>query len=118
MEINGKGIQMGWLDKILRGGGDLPPFEPLPPNAKDEQLREHVNTLTPDEAAVYKWLREGYSIKWTSETVFKTNAEGKALARRVYHKLGVSNQRGLVRAYGVLDKFRRETVKPPDIFNE
>lgn len=90
----------------------------MPPNVSDDLLRERVKTLTPDEAAVYKWLREGYSVKWTAETVFKTNAESKVLARRVYYKLGVLNQQGLVRAYGVLDKYKREIIKPPDIFKE
>ena len=109
---------MSWIYRLLHGDEALSPFEPLPPHVVDELLRERVQKLTPDEAAVYKWLREGYSVKWTAETVFKTYAEGKALTQQVYRKLGVKNQQGLVRAYGVLDKYSREIVRPPDIFQE
>lgn len=109
---------MSWFGNFFRGDRAAPSFVPLRPDESDDKLRERVTTLKPDEAAVYKWLREGYSVKWTAETVLRNVQTTKATARRMYRKLGVRGRRELIRAYGVLDKLRRESVNPPDIWDE
>lgn len=89
-------------------------FVPLQPDESDGNRRERVKELNSDEAAVYKWLREGYSVKWTAETVLRSAQETRAIARRMYRKLGVKGRRELIRAYGLLDKLGREPVEPAD----
>ena len=109
---------MHWMNRILNGNRDSPPFMPLPANPTNRSLRERVCSLSTDELEVYKWLREGYSLEWTAETVLRSIAECKRIARAVCRKLGVRNQREVVRAYGLLDKYCREPIVPRDIFKE
>lgn len=109
---------MSWFDNFLHGGRDISPFVPLQPDEGDDDLRTRVNTLCPDEAETYKWLREGYSIQWTAETMLRNVKTTRLTARRMYNKLGVRGRRELIRAYGVLDKLVREPVEPPNIFDE
>lgn len=110
MQVKGVIEQMAWLYKMessCRKGGsieDLPAFVPVASSAADDDMRERVNTLTPDELEIYTWLREGYTQKWIVETLYKGHSEILTCAKRVYHKLGVKDRHSLVNMYAVLDK--------------
>ena len=92
---------------------ELPNFVPVTEATSDDEKRERVRALTPEEFEVYKWLREGYTLKWTAETLYKDLDEIRTHAKCVYHKLGVKNQRSLINPYGVLDKDVPKIGTPP-----
>lgn len=71
-------------------------------NTSDEELTERVNSLSDDEAQVYKWLREYYSESWIAETLFIGKSRLKELKKSLCIKLGVSGVRTMLRIYGHL----------------
>ena len=115
---------MSWNDKLKSVFHkksrieQVPKSEPVNANTTDEEKRERVAILTPDEFKVYKWLRENYTLKWTAETLTITLSETRDHATSMYQKLGVKDQRGLIRLYGFLDMERSEVVVPSIFDNE
>ena len=76
---------------------------PVSLKSSNEELRERVDSLTEDEAHVYKWLREYYSERWIAETLLINRAQFKELAKSLCRKLGVSNIKAMLRIYNRLD---------------
>jgi DNA-binding CsgD family transcriptional regulator len=70
----------------------------------DDEKRKMVNALLRSENELYVWLRDAYSYAWIAETLLMEERDVKRNAERVYLKLGVADQRELIRVYGALDK--------------
>jgi DNA-binding CsgD family transcriptional regulator len=77
---------------------------PVTPGISARELKENVGTLSKDELEIYGWLKEGYSVGWTAETLMLGRAELKMAVGRIFRKLGVTNRSGLIRYYGALDR--------------
>ena len=65
-------------------------INPVSLKSSNEELRERVDSLTEDEAHVYKWLREYYSERWIAETLLISRARQRELTKSLCRKLGVS----------------------------
>lgn len=91
------------------------PIDPVSLKSSTEELRERVDSLTDDEALIYKWLREYYSERWIAETLFISRARQRELTKSLCRKLGVSNTRAMRRIYGQLDIPKREPVSTGEI---
>ncbi|GHT85891.1 hypothetical protein FACS18947_5200 [Bacteroidia bacterium] len=77
---------------------------PVTPHISACEQNGNIRTLTGDELEIYNWLKEGYSIRWTAETLMRSKVELQMAAKLIYQKLGVANQRELIRYYGDLDR--------------
>ena len=88
---------------------------PVSLKSSNAELRERVDSLTEDEAQVYKWLRECYSERWIAETLLISRARQKELTKSLCRKLGVPNIRVMRRIYDCLDIPKRGPVNTEEI---
>lgn len=65
------------------------------PREKDRR----IDSLSADERSGFRWLFEGYSEPWTTETLGLEKPAARMMYRSIYRKLGVRNARDLIRYY-------------------
>jgi len=83
-------------------------------NTPDEKGRR-LATLSDEEAKAYKWLFEGYSEAWTTETLGLEKWDAQVLYDNIYHKLGVRSSREILRYYVPRKVF---SEKPPSLIQD
>jgi len=88
---------LAWIQRLFSGKGAGPPHI-SENNTADEKARR-IATLSDEEQAAYKWLFEGYSEAWTTETLSYEKRDAKKLYTGIYQKLGVGSSREIVHYY-------------------
>jgi len=86
-----------WLQRIIAGHKTGPPHI-SGNNTADEKARR-IDTLSDEEREAYRWLFEGYSERWTTETLSLDKPAARLLFKSVYRKLGVVSSREIVHYY-------------------
>ena len=67
-------------------------------NTDDEKARR-LSTLSGNEKEAYKWLLEGYSERWTTETLGLERTDARLLFHSIYRKLGIGSAREIIHCY-------------------
>ena len=104
---------MSWLQRIFAGRGAG--FSHIRENNTPDEKERRLATLSDEEKEAYKWLFEGYSEGWTTETLGLEAWDAKALYDSLYRKLGVGSPREILRYY-VPNKVLSE--KPPSLLQD
>ena len=68
-------------------------------NNTQSEKSNRVASLSDQEQKVYKWLFEGYSEAWITETMGLNRSGSKKIFKSIYKKLGVDNRRGIIQYY-------------------
>jgi hypothetical protein len=88
---------LSWFKRIFAENNDnLPHISEK--NTFDERTRR-LATISEEEQKAYKWLFEGYSEAWTTETLGLEKQDAKVLYDSIYNKLGVSGSREIICDY-------------------
>lgn len=88
---------MGWFDRMFDRRNPYPRHI-SENNTADERTRR-LATVSESEQKAFKWLFEGYSEAWTTETLGLEKQDAKDLFIGIYRKLGVKSAREIVRYY-------------------
>lgn len=102
---------MGFLKRLFWSPGDeeSPQIEVI--NTASEKHRR-VAQLLGDEMRAFEWFKQGYSARWTRETMMLDRKTARKLFGGLFRKLGVADQTELIRYY------RTTPLKPDDIPND
>lgn len=88
---------MRWLRSILPLKADLP-AKPQEMSA-DEEKQWRIALLTEDEFKAFEWFRQGYTARWTAETMLLDRKTARKLFSRVFCKLYVADEAEVSRVY-------------------
>ncbi|MFV0467260.1 MAG: helix-turn-helix transcriptional regulator [Lachnospiraceae bacterium] len=88
---------MCWFKSILphKSGTVLPPKG----MDADQEKQWRIAQLTRDEREVFEWFRQGYTARWTAETMLLDKKTARGLFDSVYHKLCVKDEVEVSRVY-------------------
>jgi DNA-binding CsgD family transcriptional regulator len=102
---------MCWFKSIFPGKGD----EPIPPEGMntDQEKQWRISLLTDDEHKAFEWFRQGYTARWTAETMLLDRRTAKRLFDSVYRKLCVADAAEVTRVYRTT-KLTPEELPPED----
>lgn len=92
---------MTWLHRIFIGS-DVHLRHISENDTADEKILR-LSTLSSKEQIAYKWLFDGYSEVWTTETMGLETLDAKILYNNIYRKLGVRSAREIVHYYAPRD---------------
>lgn len=67
----------------------------------EEEKRQRISTLSGDEQRAFEWFRQGYTARWTAETMLLDKRTAKRLFGALFHKLGVANETEVCKLYRV-----------------
>ncbi|HMM05420.1 MAG TPA: hypothetical protein PKD52_01955 [Clostridiales bacterium] len=81
----------------------LPPKidDPIPPEGMntDQEKQWRISLLTDDECKAFQWFQQGYTARWTTETMLLDRKTAKRLFDSIYHKLRVADEAEVSRVY-------------------
>lgn len=85
------------LKSIFQDKGD----NPIPPEGMntDQEKQWRISLLSDDEHKAFEWFRQGYTARWTAETMLLDRKTAKRLFRSVYRKLCVADEAEVSRVY-------------------
>lgn len=85
------------LKSIFPDKGD----NPVPPEGlnADQEKQWRISLLTDDEHKAFEWFRQGYTARWTAETMLLDRKTAKRLFGSVYGKLCVADETEVSRVY-------------------
>lgn len=88
---------MCWFQSILPRKAD----DPIPPEGMntDQEKQWRVSLLTDDEYKAFEWFRQGYTARWTAETMLLDRKTAKRLFDCMYRKLSVADEAEVSRVY-------------------
>lgn len=88
---------MCWFKSIL----PLKVDDPIPPEGMntDQEKQWRISLLTVDEHKAFEWFRQGYTARWTAETMLLDRKTAKRLFYSIYRKLCVANEAEVSRVY-------------------
>lgn len=88
---------MCWFKSILPIKND----GPIPPEgmSNDQEKQWRISLLTDDEYKALEWFRQGYTARWTAETMLLDRKTAKRLFGSIYRKLGVADEAEVSRVY-------------------
>lgn len=88
---------MRWFKSNLR----LKVDDPIPPEGMntDQEKQWRVSLLTDDEVKAFGWFRQGYTARWTAETMLLDRKTAKRLFDSIYRKLCVADEAEVSRVY-------------------
>lgn len=88
---------MCWFKSIL----PLKVDTPIPPEGMntDQEKQWRVSLLTDDEHKAFEWFRQGYTARWTAETMLLDRKTAKRLFGSIYRKLCVADEAEVSRVY-------------------
>lgn len=88
---------MGWFKLILPPKTD----DSIPPEGMntDQEKQWRISLLTDDEYKAFKWFQQGYTARWTTETMLLDRKTAKRLFDSIYHKLRVADEAEVSRVY-------------------
>lgn len=102
---------MCWLKRIFsRSEPDL--FSLAEGGDVEEEKRRRIAALSGDEQKAFEWFRQGYTARWTAETMLLDRKTARRLFRALFHKLGVANETELCKLY------RTAPLQPQDAPSE
>jgi len=99
---------LNWFEKLFH----VSDVTHISENDTSEERTRRLTTLSDEEQRVHKWLFEGYSEAWTTETLGIEKRDAKTLFAGIYRKLGVVNSREIIHYYAPRE-VRFES--PPDM---
>jgi DNA-binding CsgD family transcriptional regulator len=75
--------------------------EPVPPAGinTDQEKQWRISLLTDDEHKAFEWFRQGYTARWTAETMLLDRKTAKRLFKSIYLKLSVTDEAEVSRVY-------------------
>jgi hypothetical protein len=88
---------LSWLKRIFTGDNENLPH--ISQNNTSNERNRRLATISEEEQKAYKWLFEGYSESWTTETLGLEKQDAKELYDSIYHKLGVTDSREIISYY-------------------
>lgn len=99
---------MSWIKGLFSRTAleESPPASEI--NIEAEKLRR-ISSLTGDEKKAFEWFRQGYTARWTAETMLLNRKITKRLFSSVFQKLGVLDEAEVCKFY------RTIPLKPEDI---
>ncbi len=103
------------LKLILAPGADMQ----KPPEGMDfEQERQwRISLLTNEERMAFQWFRQGYTKRWTAETMLLDNKTAKKMFRSVFNKLHVSDEAEISRVFRAV-RLTKEELPDEEIQHE
>ncbi len=74
---------------------------PVPPDGMntDQEKQWRISQLTDDEYKAFYWFRQGYTARWTAETMLLDRKTAKRLFDSIYRKLSVADEAEVSRVY-------------------
>lgn len=102
---------MRWFKSIL----PLKVDDPIPPEGMntDQEKQWRVLLLTDDEVKAFEWFRQGYTARWTAETMLLDRKTAKRLFDSIYRKLCVTDEAEVSRVYRAV-KLTPEELPPEE----
>lgn len=102
---------MRWFKSIL----PLKVDDPIPPEGMntDQEKQWRVSLLTDDEVKAFEWFRQGYTARWTAETMLLDRKTAKRLFDSIYRKLCVTDEAEVSRVYRAV-KLTPEELPPEE----
>lgn len=102
---------MRWFKSILSPKDK----EAVPPEGMgaDQQKQWRISMLTEDEYKAFEWFRQGYTARWTAETMLLDRKSAKRLFESIYHKLCVADEAEVSRVYRTT-KLTPESLPPEE----
>ncbi len=99
---------MCWFRKKAAAGRATipPPGEEIDTEA--EKLRR-ISSLTTEETKAFQWFKQGYTARWTAETMMLDRRTARSLFGSVFRKLGAVDEQDVLRIYA------RTPLNPEDI---
>lgn len=75
--------------------------DPIPPEGMntDQEKQWRISLLTDDECKAFQWFQQGYTARWTAETMLLDRKTAKRLFDSIYHKLRVADEAEVSRIY-------------------
>ena len=100
---------MRWFKSILPVKVDdvIPPRE----MNTDQEKQWRISLLTEDEFKAFEWFRQGYTARWTAETMLLDRKTAKRLFDSIYRKLSVSDEAEVSKVYRAV-KLTPEELPP------
>ena len=100
---------MRWFKSIL----PLKAGDPIPPEGMDtdQEKQWRISLLTDDEFKAFGWFRQGYTARWTAETMLLDRKTSKRLFDSIYRKLGAADEAEVSRIYRAV-KLTPEELPP------
>lgn len=104
---------MRWFKSILPQKVD----DLIPPEGMDtdQEKQWRISLLTDDEHKAFEWFRQGYTARWTAETMLLDRKTAKRLFDSIYRKLCVADEAEVSRVYRTA-KLTPEEL-PPEVDN-
>lgn len=101
---------MRWFKSIFPGKVD----NPVPPEgmSTDQEKQWRISLLTDDEYKAFMWFRQGYTARWTAETMLLDRKTSKRLFGSIYRKLSVADEAEASRVYRTVQLTAEEL--PPE----
>ena len=103
---------MNWFLRMFVRYGTAPPH--IRGMQTQEEMSRRLAALSAQEETAYKWLLEGYSEAWTTETMGLDRRRARRLYAGIYRKLGVVSSREIIRYYAVFEVRNRKDSKSVD----
>jgi DNA-binding CsgD family transcriptional regulator len=102
---------MRWFKSIL----PLKAGDPIPPEGMDtdQEKQWRISLLTDDEIKAFEWFRQGYTARWTAETMLLDRKTAKRLFDSIYRKLCVADEAEVSRVYRAA-KLKPEELPPEE----
>ncbi|GAB1477064.1 hypothetical protein MASR2M70_19000 [Bacillota bacterium] len=103
---------MSWFESILNQKREiLNPPDGL--NALQEK-QWRLSMLTEDEYKAFQWFRQGYTSRWTAETMLLGRKAAKKMFDSIYSKLCVADAAEVSRVYRTIELSPDELPKEED----
>lgn len=89
---------MCWFKRVFLQSEPAPPINADVIDLDDEKQRR-ISTLSGEEQQAFSWFAQGYTARWTAETMLLDRKVAKQLFNALFRKLGVANEAELCRLY-------------------
>lgn len=92
-----EGDTVRWLKSILPHKAE----NPVPPGGMntEQEKQWRISQLTDDEFKAFAWFQQGYTARWTAETMLLDRKTARSLFESVYRKLCVADAAEVSRVY-------------------
>ena len=89
--------------------------DPIPPEGMNtgQEKEWRISLLTNDEYKAFEWFRQGYTARWTAETMLLDRKTAKRLFNSIYRKLCVADEAEVSRVYRAV-KLTPEKLPPEE----
>jgi len=77
--------------------------------SSEEEKQRRIDMLSDDEKKAFEWFRQGYTARWTAETMLLDRKTAKRLFGSLFRKLQVANESEVCKLY------RTAQLQPMDV---